>query len=79
MLRHLEFHKFKHSFKDTLKPICSCSTPEATIQYLFHCRNFSNKRLLLFKKFQSISGNILIKGDSNIPNLIFIGVHSFSD
>ena len=29
-LSHLRFHKFKHSFHDTLNPTCNCYTVETT-------------------------------------------------
>ena len=50
----LRFHKFKHSFQDTLNPTCCCGTVKTTIHYLLHCPNFSNERLTLFNKLQSI-------------------------
>ena len=49
-LSHLRFHKFKPNFQNTLNPICSRGTVEATIHYLLHCPNFSNERLTLFNK-----------------------------
>ena len=61
---HLRFHKFKHSFQDTLNPISNCGTVETTIQYLLLCPNFSNERLTLFNKLQSINENILSKDNS---------------
>ena len=63
-LSHLRVHKFKHSFQDTLNPICSCGTVERTIHYLLLCPNFSNERLSLFNKLQSIDENILSKTES---------------
>ena len=65
-LSHLRFHKFKHSFQDTINSICNCGTAETTIHYLLLCPNFSNERLTLFNKLQSIDENILSKDDSNI-------------
>ena len=56
-LSHLRFHKFKHSFQDTLNPICNCGTVEATTHYLLPCPSFSNERLTLFNKLQSIDEN----------------------
>ena len=78
-LSHLRFYKFKHNFQDTLNPICCCGTVETTIHYLFHCPNFSNERLTLFNKLQSIDENILSKGDSNISKLLLSGDDSFND
>ena len=53
-LSHLRFHKFKHSFQDTINPICNCGTVETTIHYLLLCPNFSNQRLTIFNKLQGI-------------------------
>ena len=65
-LNHLRFHKFKHSFQDTLNPICNCGTLETTIHYLLLCPNFSNERLTLFNKLPSIDENILSKDDFSL-------------
>ena len=79
-LSHLRFHKFKHNFQDTLNPICNCSTVETTVHYLLHCPNFSNERLTLFNKLQSIGiENILSEADSNISKVLPFGDHSFND
>ena len=78
-LSHLRFHKFKHSFQDTLNPICSCGNAEATVHNLFHCLNFLNERLTFFTKLQSIDENIFSKDDSNISKVLHCGDHSFND
>ena len=78
-LSHLRFHKFKHSFQDTLNPICNCGTVETIIHYLLLCPNFSNERLTLFNKLQSIDENILSKDDSNISKVLLFGDNSFND
>ena len=78
-LSHLRFHKFKHSFQDTLNPICNCGTVETTVHYLLHCPNFSNERLIFFNKLRSIDANILSNDDSNISKVLLYGNHSFND
>ena len=78
-LSHLRFHKFKHSFQDTLNPICSCGNAEATVHNLFHCLNFLNERLTFLTKLQSIDENIFSKDDSNISEVLHCGDHSFND
>ena len=78
-LSHLRFHKFKHSFQDTLNPICNCGTVETTIHYLLLCPNLSNERLTLFNKLQSIDENILSKDDPNISKVLLFGNNSFND
>ena len=42
-LSHIQFHKFKHSFQDTLNSVCNCGIVKATIHYLLHCLKFSNQ------------------------------------
>ena len=36
-LSHFRFHKFKHSFQDTLNPIWKCGAVETTVHHLLHC------------------------------------------
>ena len=78
-LSHLWFHKCKHSFQDTLNPICNCGTVETTIHHLLHCPNFSNERLTLFNKLRSIDENILSKDDFNISKLLLCGDYLFNN
>ena len=73
------FYKFKYNIQATLKPTCSCGTVETTIHYLLHCPNFSNERLTLFNKLQSIDENILSKDDFNISKVLLFGGDSFND
>ena len=78
-LSHLSFHKFKRSFQDTLNSIGNCGTVETTIHYLLLCPHFSNERLTLFNKLQSIDENILSKDESNISKVLLFGDNSFND
>ena len=78
-LSHLWFHKFKHSFQDTLNPICNCGTIETTVGYLLYWPNFSNERLNLFNKLRSTDESILRKNNSNIIKALLCGDHSFND
>ena len=44
-LSHLREHKFKHSFQDTLNPICSCGNDvESATHFFLHCPMYSNER-----------------------------------
>ena len=77
-LSHLRFHKLKHSFEGTLNPVCNCGTVETTVQYLFHCSNFSNERMTFFNRLYGSGGNILSIDSSNISKLLLYGDHSFN-
>ena len=79
VLSHLLFHKLKNNFQDTLNPTCSCATVEKNIHNLLHCPNFSNERLTLFNKLQSIDENILSKEDPKISKVLLFGDDSFND
>ena len=47
-LNHLREHKFKHSFQDTINPLCSCGLHiESTEHLLLHCPQFVNGRRTL--------------------------------
>ena len=42
---HLNEHKFRHNFNDTINPMCNCgAATEITIHYLLRCRLYSVKR-----------------------------------
>ena len=44
-LSHLREHKFKHSFQDTLNPLCICGVDiETTSHYFLHCPLFHAER-----------------------------------
>ena len=43
---HLNEHKFRHNFKDTVNPMCSCGFgPDTADQYLLCCKLYTNLRL----------------------------------
>ena len=49
-LSHLQEHKFRHNFNDTIDPFCLCSTNclETSEHYLLHCPTYAHLRLTLF-------------------------------
>ena len=75
-LSHLNEHKFRHNFQDTLNPLCSCSLePESITHYLFHCLFYNDQRKTLLDSLceidESISNlseanKIILYGNSNI-------------
>ena len=39
---HLNEHKFRYSFRDTINPMCACGTEfETTEHFLLHCHLYS--------------------------------------
>ena len=52
---HLNEHKFKHGFRDTIDPICACRTEIETTEHFFlRCHFYSTQRLELFENLKKI-------------------------
>ena len=52
---HLNEHKFRHGFNDTLNPMCPCGTEvETTEHFLLRCHFYSAQRLELFKYLEKV-------------------------
>ena len=67
-LSHLREHKFKHSFQDSINPLCSCSLDvESAIHYFLHCPLFTIEGHTLLNTISQIHNKLL---DSNESNLI---------
>ena len=76
---HLNEHKFRHGFLDTLNPLCNCSLEVEDNEHFFlRCLNFENARRSLFIDISSISSSfknlpshlkveLLLFGDSKLP------------
>ena len=78
-LSHLREHKFKHSFQDTLNPLCSCGKElKTTFDFLLSCPNYSDERLTLLSKITNINPNILENTDSQITQFILYGDKNFT-
>ena len=59
-LSHLREHKFKHSFQDTLNPICSCGFDvKSTCHYIIHCPMYKDERYNLLGTIKNIDCRLL--------------------
>ena len=75
---HLRKHKFKHSFQDTINPLCSCGPDiESTEHFLLHCPQFVNKRRTLLSTIGKINYKFLENTDSNLTQTLLFGNTSF--
>ena len=73
-LSHLREHKFKHSFLDTLNPICICGFDIETLNHFFlHCPRFTNERQNLLLKIERIILAISRKTDTSIASILLYG------
>lgn len=59
-LGYLRVHKFKHCFRDTINPLCSCSRDvESTDLFVSHCPKLVNERSTLLSKIGKINRKLL--------------------
>ena len=57
-LSHLNEHKFRHGFEDTISPMCSCNTQiESNGHFLLGCHFCSSQRLELFDNLNKINSS----------------------
>ena len=71
---HLREHKFKHSFQDSLNPICKCGTDiESCVHYFLHCPIFQNERLILLSIVKIIDSKLLDYKDFRLTQILLFG------
>ena len=68
-LSHLREHKFKHSFQDTINPICNCGQDiESTTHFFLHCHFFINERRTLLSTIRSLDSKLLDSTDYDLTH-----------
>ena len=73
-LIHLREHKFKHSFQDTINPLCSCSVNmESTEHFHLHCPQFVNERCTLLSTIGNINYRLLENTGSVLTQTLRFG------
>ena len=56
---HLNKHKFRYNFNDTINPLCSCGKePETTLYYLLCCDLYSIYQLELLNDACALNGSL---------------------
>ena len=77
-LSHLREHEFKHSFHDTINPLCGCGVDtESTEHFLLHCSQFVNERRTLLSTIGNINYKLLENTDSSLTQTLLFGNTSF--
>ena len=77
---HLNEHKFRHNFADTLNPLCSCSLETETTDHFFlRCRNYTDVRLTLMKELYRIDHSITSRQPNELLRIILCGDCKFKD
>ena len=79
-LSHLNVHKLKYGFDDTVSPICICGGDVESMNHFFlHCPEYCEARQTLFDNIQSIDKMLLNQNESSLTHLLLYGdMHSFS-
>ena len=78
-LNHLREHKFKHSFQDTLNPICNCGNDvESAIHFFLHCPLYSNERRTLLNSLVNIDHTLLDNTDFSLTQILLFGNTTFN-
>ena len=73
-LSHLCEHKFKHSFQDTLNPICNCGKDiKTTSHYLLHCPDCLHERKPLLNSVSCIVLNIFDFNNDQLTEILLYG------
>ena len=85
-LSHLNEHKFKHGFYDTINLICICGGDTESINHFFlHCPEYCEARQTLFDNIQGIDKMLLSQNESSLTHFFTMNLnatpmlmHSFS-
>ena len=70
-LSHLNEHKFRHGFEDTISPMCSCNAEiESNEHFLLRCQFCFSLRLELFDKLNKINSSFFKFGAKDQVNIL---------
>ena len=77
---HLNEHKFRHGFSDTISLMCACGSKIETTEYfLLPCQFFSTQRLELFEKLEKVEPNFLSFSAKNQVLILLYGSQTNSE
>ena len=73
-LSHLREHKFKHSFQDTINPLCNCGQDiESATHFFLHYPFIINERRTLFSTMRSLDSKLLDYTHCDLTQTLFFG------
>ena len=71
---HLNEHKFRHGFSDTVNPMCACGTEIETTEHFFlRCHLYSTQRSELFESLRKVDSNFLNLHEKDQVNTLLHG------
>ena len=76
---HLNEHKFRHGFKDTVDLMCKCGLEtKTTIHFLLRWRLYSTIRTELLGNIYTVASSLTNYPDEKLLNILLHGSESFS-
>ena len=76
---HLNEHKFRHNFNDTVDPTCTCVyEPEATLHYLLCCNLYTTQRLELLDNVCILNPSLKSYSDEKLLSILLYGSEEFN-
>ena len=68
---HLNEHKFRHGFKDSVDPMCKCGVEtELTLHFLLRCRLYSTIRTELLDDIDTVAWSLTNYPDEKLLNIL---------
>ena len=78
-LSHLREHKFKHSFQDSIDPLCNYNYKvKSTIHFFLHCPLFTSAKITLFSTLHKVDSKLFDNTDSLLKNISIFGKESLN-
>ena len=76
---HLNEHKSRHGFKDTVDTMCKCGLEtETTLHFLLRCRLYSTIRTKLLDDICTVAPSLTNYPDEKLLNILLYGSEYFS-
>ena len=76
---HLNEHKFRRGFKDTVNPMCKCDVEtETTLHFLLRCRLYSTIRTELLDDIYTVASSLPNYLGEQLLNILLYGSEYFS-
>ena len=77
---HINEHKFRHNFADTLSPLFLCSLEnESTAHFFLSCRYYDNIHITLMNELNDIDNSITSRQPNELLQIILYGDCKFKD
>ena len=75
-MSHLNEHKFRHGFEDTIGPMCSCNKEiESNEHFLLRCNFYSSQRLGFFDNLDKINSSFFKLSAKDQVNICYTVIH----